>query len=57
MWTSSDSTALRTVFDTVWEWFNTEFQVLNFTTSWWQIGLSCFAVLLIFRFVKGMIDL
>lgn len=57
MWTASDSSALRSVFDTVWEFFNTEFQVLNFTTSWWQIALSCFAILLVFRIVKGLIDL
>lgn len=57
MWTASDSSALRRIFDTVWEFWNTEFTVLNFTVSWWQILISCFAILLVFRIVKGLIDL
>lgn len=57
MWTAADSSALRRIFDTVWEFWNAEFTVLNFTVSWWQIFISCFAILLVFRIVKGLIDL
>lgn len=57
MWTTSDSSALHRVFNFCWECFNTEFQVLGYTTSWWKLMVSCFAVYLIFKIARGIFEI
>lgn len=57
MWTQDDSTALQLVFNYAWQCFNTEFQVLGFTTTWWQIMLSCFGIFLVFKLARGIFEI
>lgn len=57
MWTAEDSSALKMIFDFCWSIFNSKFQVLGYTTSWWQIMLSIFGIYLIFRIVRGLVEL
>lgn len=57
MWTDSDSNALQSVFDFCWFIWNTEFSVLGFEVSFWQLLVTCFAIILVFKTVRGLIEL
>lgn len=56
-WTLQDDAALQSIFDLCWDFFNTEFEVLGYTTSWWKLAVTVFSVWLIFRIARGLLEL
>ena len=57
MWTSQDTTALKSIFELVWDWWNTPFQALGYSISWWQLLMSVFAIWIVFKLARGIFEL
>lgn len=57
MWTDADDSALLRVFDLVWDFWTTEFEVLGYTTSWWQILVTVFGIFLVFKIARGIFEI
>lgn len=57
MWTDSDDNALSLIFDFIWNVWTSEFEVLGFTTSWWQILVTAFGIYILFKIARGIFEI
>lgn len=57
MWTDSDDNALLMIFDFVWDIWNMKFEVLGYTTSWWQLLVTVFGIFLVFKIARGIFEI